>query len=84
MSGYCRSAKLSVGELVFALVRVASVVPPPLSVMVQLYVSPVFPMDASVMVGVHGAQAALLVIVKSASGVGYTVTVLLWLSLHPF
>ena len=61
----------------------ASDVKVPLGVMVQLYVSPVFPIDASVMVGIQGAQSAVLML-KAARGVGYTVTVMLWLSLHPF
>jgi len=68
---------------VLALVSVASEVNDPTGVMVQLYSSPVFPCELSVMAGVHGAQAAVLML-NAASGVGYTVTVRSWLSLHPF
>lgn len=62
---------------------VAKEVKVPTGVMVQLYNSPVLPTELSVMLAVHGAQAALLML-NAASGVGHTVTTILRASLHPF
>ena len=58
----------------FAPVSVACEVKVPLGVMLQLYRSPVFPTEISLITGVQAAHPAV-VMVKSAEGVGYTVTV---------